>query len=163
MQVLDASSIIYAWDNYPESQFPPLWKWLARQISEQQLMIPKVAFDEVEGKSPECAQWLRAQHIELLPMTEAILKDALRIKHLVGVVGEKYHPKGVGENDLMIIATARAHGGELLTDEERQPALPKESTKRKIPAVCDMDGVSWRPQPCLRFVEYVKRSQEVFG
>lgn len=160
MQVLDASSIIYAWDNYPEPQFPPLWRWLAQQIEGGQLTIAKVALDEVATKAPDCAQWLKTQQAEVLPMTDAILMDALRIKQLVGVQGEKCHPKGVGENDLFIIATTRAHGAELLTDEERQPALPKEPTKRKIPAVCDMAGVS---VPCLRFVEYIKRSKVVFG
>ena len=33
MQVFDASSMIHAWDNYPEPQFPGLWSWLAFQLA----------------------------------------------------------------------------------------------------------------------------------
>ena len=47
MQVFDASSMIYAWDNHPERQFPPLWKWMALQIEGNELVMPSVAFDEV--------------------------------------------------------------------------------------------------------------------
>lgn len=159
MQVLDASSIIYAWDNYPEPQFPPLWDWIATQIRSGQLTISTVAFEEVAHKTPDCAAWLKGYQITRLPMTNVILQDALRIKGLIGIKNDKFHPKGVGENDILIIATARAHGAELITDEERQTITPKEPTKRKIPAVCGMPSVSvvsWN------FVEYIKQSKKVF-
>lgn len=159
MQALDASSALYAWDNYPLEQFPSLWTWLARQIANGELTIPAVALDEVGHKSPEAAAWLKATRISVLPITEAILMDALRIKTLVGIDGDRYG-SGVGENDLFIIATARAYGAELLTDEARQPSLPNNRRGYKIPAVCDLPEVQ---TPCLSFVEYFKRSQAVFG
>jgi len=159
MQVLDASSALYAWDNYPFEQFPPLWAWLARQIATGQLTISAVALEEVGHKSPDAAIWLKAQQISVMPMTEAILMDALRIKGLLAIEGDQYG-SGVGENDLFIIASALAHGAELLTDEARQPSLPTNRRSYKIPAVCDLPGVQTR---CLSFVEYLKRSQAVFG
>jgi len=54
MQVFDASSMIYAWDNYPVKQFPALWKWIAGQIEQKLLVMPRVAFEEVAGKTPDC-------------------------------------------------------------------------------------------------------------
>jgi len=159
MQVFDASSMIYAWDNYPVRQFPPLWEWMATQIEGKQVMMPSVAFEEVEHKAPDCGEWLKENNLEQLVVSGTILQDAMRIKGLLGIVGDNYHAKGVDENDILIIATARALSAELVSDEARQTILPRVLSKRKIPAVCDVAGVS---VPCINFIEYIKRSEEIF-
>ncbi len=159
MQVFDASSMIYAWDNYPVRQFPPLWTWMAKQLEEKKLVMPRVAFEEVANKTPDCGEWLKDNDLERLEISNAIAQDAMRIKGLLGIVGDKYHAKGVGENDLLIIATARAHRLELVADEGRQAMPPKEPSRRKIPAVCDMKEVV---VPCINFIEFIKRSGEIF-
>lgn len=159
MQVFDASSMIYAWDNYPAGQFPGLWEWMASQIEAKQLVMSSVAFEEVGHKTPDCREWLKENNLEQLAISNAILQDAKRIKGLLGIVADNYHSKGVGENDILIIATARAHGAGLVSDEEKQRTLPQVLSKRKIPAVCDMHGVS---VPCINFIEYIKHSEAVF-
>lgn len=160
MQVIDASSMIYAWDNYPVEQFPGLWEWMASQVEAGNLVIPSVAFDEVSHKVPECCDWLKDNGIEKIEVTNAILQDAMRVKALIGVVDDGYHSKGVDENDLLIITTARAKHCELISEEARQPTLSRnESTKRKIPAVCAMNGVD---VTCINFIEYLKSSQAIF-
>jgi len=159
MQVFDASSMIYAWDNYPINQFPGLWEWMTTQIEEQRLVMPNVAFEEVANKTPECGKWLEENDITQLEITNEIVQGAMRIKKLLGIEGDNYHAKGVGENDLFIIATARVHKAELVSDEKRQTALPKEPTKRKIPAVCAMKEVDVL---CINFLEFIKRSDEIF-
>ena len=159
MQVFDASSMIYAWDNYPIRQFPGLWNWMEEQIEEKKLVLPKVAFNEVTNKTPDCGEWLEENNLEQREINNEILKDAMRMKGLLGIVADKYHPKGVGENDILIISTARAHNAELVSDEERQPTPPIEPAKRKIPAVCGMKEVN---VPCFNFIEFIKRSNEVF-
>lgn len=158
MRVFDASSMIYAWDNYPLQQFPGLWEWVADQIEQGELAIPSVALDEVAHKAPECAEWLKACDIEVLDISNAILQDAMRIKNLLGIVGDKYHPKGVDENDLLIIATAAARDADLVSDESKQK-LPDLPAKRKIPAVCAMAEVG---VTCINFIEYIKLSGAVF-
>ena len=45
------------------------------------------------------------------------------------------------------------------TDESKQPSLPKELNKYKIPAVFAMIGVS---VPCINFIDFIKRSAVVF-
>jgi hypothetical protein len=160
MQVFDASSAIYAWDNYPIEQFPPLWKWLGVQVQSKSLTIPAVAFDEVAHVAPDCGEWLKEHDIQRLAVSNAILTKALSIKALLKIVGENYHPKGVGENDILIIATARAHHGELISDEGRQKLAPDEMAKRKIPSVCAMPEVA---VSCINFLEFIKRSGVVFG
>lgn len=159
MRVFDASSVIYAWDNYPPQQFPPLWTWIEGQIRDGELGIPKVAFDEILAKSPECGAWLDEKSVTILEITGEILRDAQRIKQLLGIVDDGFHPKGVGENDLLIIAAARSIGADLVSDEERQPAVPREPSKRKIPAVCAMPEVAVTH---MKFVEYLKQSGAVF-
>lgn len=160
MRVFDASSMIYGWDNYPIGQFPSLWKWVASQIEEKQLVMPTVAFDEVVKNSPDCGDWLKQQDIDLIPIGNAILQSAMQIKTLIGIVNDNFHPKGVGENDILIIAAAKVANVDLVSDEERQVTMPMEHRKRKIPAVCVMNQVSVH---CINFVDYIKGSGVVFG
>jgi len=159
MRVVDASSIVYGWDNYPIDQFPAFWVWMEGEIASGNLQLSTVAFDEVNGVSPDCAEWLRCVGVQRLPVTNEILMLANSIKSIVGVVGDGYHPKGVGENDLIIIATAMELGVELVSDEARQKSQPKERRKMRIPAVCGLPEVS---VDCINFVEYIKQSKESF-
>lgn len=158
MQVFDASSIIYAWDNYPIDQFPGLWEWIANQVESQRLVMPSVAFEEVKGKTFNCAEWLKKYNIRLLEIDNTIVQEALHIKKLLGIVGDDYHPKGVGENDLFIIATAKVYGVDLVSNEGRQQ-LPNIPAKRKIPTVCSMQEVAVH---CINFIEYIKGSGVIF-
>lgn len=158
MPAFDASSMIYAWDNYPVRQFPGLWEWMAIQIEEKRLVMPSVAFEEVENKTPDCGEWLKDKDLERLEISNAIVQSAMHIKGLLGIVDDNYHPKGVGENDIFIITTAYVHKMELVSNEGRQN-LQVKPDKRKIPAVCDMDEVS---VICINFIEYIKRTDEIF-
>lgn len=159
MQVFDASSMIHAWDNYPIIQFPGLWEWMATQIEEKMLVVPSVALEEVASKTPECGEWLEENDITPLEISNAIVQEALRIKKLLGIAGDNYNPKGVGENDIFIIATARNHRADLVSNEGAQKTLPDKLAKMKIPAVCAMKEVA---VPYINFIEFIKRSGEIF-
>jgi len=124
LHAFDASSMIYAWDNYPPQQFPPLWRWVGNEISDGRFVMPKVAFDEVKDNAPDCAQWLRDQDVDRIDVSNDIIHEAFRIKNLLGIQDDKYHPKGVGENDLLIIATAAIEGIDLVSNEGRQNQIP---------------------------------------
>jgi predicted nucleic acid-binding protein len=159
MQVFDASSIIYAWDNYPEAQFPKLWHWMADQMSQGNIVMPEVAFKEVAHVAPDCSTWLDANNLAQLPMNDQIIQEAIRIKNLLGIVGDKYGA-GVGENDLFIIGTARSVNGRLISNEGFQAVTPLAMHKYKIPTVCAMKAVK---VTCVNFVEFIKHSKVVFG
>jgi hypothetical protein len=73
MLAFDASSIIYAWDNYPLEQFPRLWEWMLKKIENEEFTIPEVVYGEVLRNSPECAEWLKEGEIRKLPITSDIL------------------------------------------------------------------------------------------
>ena len=157
MQVFDTSSIVYAWDNYPIQQFPSLWRWMAIRLAEKKICMPEVAIAEIASVSPECRTWLIENEINSLPMTDAILQDALRIKNVLQI-GVRYGP-GVGENDLLIIATAKTYGVALVTNEARQPIIPAARTKYKMPAVCSLPEVAVE---CYDFLEFLRLSKAIF-
>lgn len=159
MLVFDASSIIYAWDNYPIEQFLGLWDWMAEQVSAQQIGMPDVALEEVHNKVPECSTWLKDNGLLIIPVGNAALQEAMRIKALLGIEGDRYHPKGVGENDILIIATAKLQDVALVSDEERQQVAPQVQSKRKIPSVCGLREVAVE---CINFLDYIKSSGTVF-
>lgn len=159
MHVFDASSIIHAWDNYPVENFPPMWEWIAEQIEVGEFAIPQVALEEVLKKSPECGRWLKDHGIAILPLTNEALRIAVEMKHAIGIVEDNYHADGVGENDLLIIATAKSNGTTLVSDEKRQFSLPANTARYKIPAVCNLPSVNVQ---CKSFIELIRDSGAIF-
>jgi hypothetical protein len=159
MQAFDASSMIHAWDNYPVDQFPPLWNWIASQIEAAVFVMPKVAYEEVERKYPECATWLNDHDLQRVEVSNEILQEAMRVKGLLGIQDDKYYARGVGENDILIIATSSISHFELVSDEGRQIQAPQIKANMKIPAVCGLKDVA---VPCVNFIELIRRSRVVF-
>lgn len=159
MHMFDASSMIYGWDNYPLAQFPKLWGWFGDQISAQSIQICETAHNEVCGKVPDCGNWLKQQQITVVVNNPNILQEAASIKALLQIAGNDYHADGVGENDLLIIASARIAGGILVSDEKKQLILPNDLRRYKIPAVCAYLNA---PVPCQNFLEYIKSSGQTF-
>ena len=121
--------------------------------------MPSVAFEEVNSKIPDCGEWLKENDLKQLEISNAVLQDAMLIKGLLGIVGDKYNNHGVGENDILIIAAARVHQAELVSNEAKQQPTPLKLERCKIPAVCGLTGVS---VPCINFIEFIKNSNAVF-
>lgn len=159
MQTFDASSMIYAWDNYPFEQFPPLWDWMGSLVSQGQIVMSAVAFEEVSHKTPDCCAWLESIGLQRSPVSNSVIQEAMRIKGLIGVVDDGYHPRGVDEKDLFIIATAKISGLPIVSDEEKQPTRPIELRKSKIPLVCGLNTVDIK---CFNYLEFIKASRAVF-
>lgn len=158
MRIIDASSIVHAWDNYPLENFPTFWDWIAGEFSKKKLIVPKVAFDEVCHVSPDCSAWLSDRSFVKQDVSSAIAMSAVKIKGFLGIANDKYGT-GVDENDIIIISTAKVLGHPLLSNEGRQPALPKNIKNYKMPAVCAMSGVGVQ---CLNVAEYIRQSKKVF-
>jgi len=90
--VFDASSILSAWDNYPIDQFPPLWDWMSGLVGSEEIQIPRVAFDEINHKSPDCGDWLRAHSVKLIDVDNAIAGQAMSIKGALGIANDERNP-----------------------------------------------------------------------
>lgn len=159
MRAFDASSIVHAWDNYPIGQFPPVWAWLEREFKRRALVISDTALEEVGHKYEECRDWLTSVPVDCIASTGDVLTMAQGYKEALGIEGEKYHPKGVDEKDLLIIASASCNACELIANEAFQPKLPPKRWRYKIPAVCQMETVD---VPCIDFLGLITVSGVVF-
>ena len=80
MRAIDASSIIFGWENYPLTQFPKLWEWIALEIQNGELIISQVAYLETRNLTLECADWLDEKGISKIPINNAILHKAIEIQ-----------------------------------------------------------------------------------
>ncbi|HSI22637.1 MAG TPA: DUF4411 family protein [Methylophilaceae bacterium] len=158
MHVIDASSIVYAWDNYPKAKLTKLWVWLESMITEGELVIPSVALDEVSHVAPECHAWLIQSGITVVSIGGQVLQKAQQIKAELGIVEDRYDAKGVDENDLIIIACASELHAPLVSNEAVQSSLPSNKAKYKIPAVC----THVLRHPCVDFLAYFSSTEEVF-
>ena len=160
MQAFDASSIIHGWDHYPPKQFPPLWKWIAGGLRRKITAFAKLRLQRSKSVRRTATSWLRAEDMTCVKMTaEAVIKAA-EIKSTLEIVNEKYHPRGVGENDILIVASASVERHRLISNENRQPDIPDKKAKYKIPLVCDLPEVT---VDCIDFLTLIKESGEVFG
>jgi len=157
--IIDASSIIFGWDNYPIEQFPGLWEWLSNEIDRQTLSISEVALEEVGDVCPECANWLIDQSIKNIHINEQIIKTSKEIANLFSLKDHKFNGSGVDENDIFIIATAKVIGKGLISNEAKQVPPPKEIRNSKIPLVCSHPSVAVE---CKNFLEHLKSSGAVF-
>lgn len=158
MREFDASSIVHAWDNYPIKTFSPLWGWLAEQFASDEFGICQVAWKEVGQVSPGCAGWLKACGVKPIALGAETTLEALKMARRLGIEEDDYHPDGVDEKDLLIIASALNHGNSLVSNESVQNDLPKNLKKYRIPAVCRLVGVT-----CVDFVKLLKQEEPDFG
>ena len=109
---------------------------------------------------PDCGKWLVEASINVLSVTNEVSREAMRIKSLLQIQEDQYYRTGVGENDLLIIATARTERLVLISNEASQNILPEIPAKKKIPAVCADPQVA---VVCIDFITLIKQSRKVFG
>lgn len=121
--------------------------------------MPGVAYEEVVHKWPECGEWLKRNGVERIPLTNEILSDANRIRELLEISNDGYNQKGVGENDLFIIATALMAKKTLVSEEGVQFKLPLTRSRYKIPAVCALPEVGVK---CMNLIELIRLEKAVF-
>lgn len=140
MKLIDASSLVKAWDDYPKSLFPALWEWILSEFQQNSISMIKPNFDEVVLVSDDCAKHV-ANSFERIEVTDEDLVKLSQLELSIGIDGEtSYSSTGVDENDLLLVAIAANKGVAVITDEAPQFTLPKSSRNFKIPAVCRMHG-----------------------
>ena len=153
IHLIDASSILRVWNACPPEAHPDLWAWIAKRIAARNFQIIDAIDAEVKVAVPECHAWLHASGINVISTEGRIELRASEIAASLGIVGNNYGD-GVGWNDLLLIAAAEEINARVVSEEGRQ----KEDARRegwncKIPAVCEMLGIS-----CVSLVWLIRRS-----
>lgn len=132
-------------DIFKPKTFAALWGQIEKMIATGQVRAVDEVKHEVMKKDDDAAKWARAQSGLFVPLA-AEVQRATRT-----VLAE--HPKllGIGGGprngaDPFVIGLALAHGGAVVTQENRRGSLDKP----KIPDVCEAMGVR-----CLTLPEFV--------
>jgi predicted nucleic acid-binding protein len=144
--------MIDLWVNYPiqNPHFDAIWDWFALRVENEDFVISAVVFKEIEDmilygkvtdRIPEASKFISIlNNFKVYEQTKQELMIALEIKQLLEI--EEYnYGKGVGYNDLCIIANAKAINTILINNEAVQNTKPVEKKSYKIPAVCGMPEV----------------------
>lgn len=159
MRVIDSSSLLHGWDDYPLGNFPRLWEWMASEISQGSILVPQIVVGEVERICQECALWVEGvNNFSAVEINDLIVSEALAIISWLGVENDQFG-SGVGSNDILIIATAKSLGCPLISNEARQAILPLNRKKYKMPAVCSASIVG---VDCISFADLIKASGQAF-
>ena len=140
---LDSNVLIQAWQKYYSPKYcPSYWDVLNKLGNEDRIFIPSMVYDEIVKTDDELSDWLKSSDIKVKPITSDVTQILTSIyaadpnhKHLVD------SKKGRSLADPWVIAHAIKENAIVVTKEEKVTAL--NSTKIKIPNVCDNMGVAW--------------------
>jgi len=159
MYAIDSSAIIHGWEQYPIYIFPKIWEFFAHKQTVKEFQYSEIVMNEVYHKSSELYQWLQNNNASKIELSNDIVQFANTLKRSLGIEEDSYHSKGVDENDLLIIATAKINNLALVTNESIQITLPDVMSKYKIPTVCKLNIVEVQT---LNFLELLKNYKETF-
>ncbi|MDO9465253.1 MAG: DUF4411 family protein [bacterium] len=140
---LDANVLIQAWQKYYSPKFcPDYWILLDELGTQGVIFIPKMVYNEITQTDDDLSQWLKKSNIPVIDIDENVTKILKHIfesnpthKNLVD------NTKQRSLADPWIIAHAINEHAIIVTKEEK--VLAANSSKIKIPNVCDNLGVPW--------------------
>ena len=140
---LDANVLIQAWQKYYNPKFcPNYWEILIYLGKNGIIFIPELVYEEITRTEDDLSRWLKGSKIQINKINEPVTICLQKIyaaepthKNLVD------NTKARSLADPWIIAHAMHENATVVTKEEKVTAL--NSTKIKIPNVCDNMGIRW--------------------
>ena len=132
---MDASAFIAAWNvSHPIDVFPSLWSQLVNRRDDMVLIKP--IFDEIDpikdrSKTDKYSlrMWMISKQFKSIPV-DFIEDRALELERKYQI---RNNSKGVGRNDLKLIAYAKLCRKTVVTEEGKQPGKPVNLKKNTIP------------------------------
>ena len=158
---VDANIFLTSWyHSYPIKIFPSLWEQLAQHHHDIILITP--IYDEIEPISPEDKKLSQTEQqikyplrtwLNTSPFYETPIEDEVNL-FSIGMEKKyqiKSQPRGVGKNDILLIAYAIQMYKTVVTFERIQNQRPDMKYNYQIPLVCKDEEVN-----CINFIEMVK-------
>jgi len=139
----DANVLIQAWQKYYSPKFcPDYWEILNELGHKGKIFIPEMVRTEITRTEDDLANWLKKCKIPIQKIDESVIECLQAIyssnplhKNLID------NTKARSLADPWVIAHAIREQATVVTKEEKVTAL--NSTKIKIPNVCENMGVRW--------------------
>lgn len=156
---MDASVLITAWNtHYKAGVFPSLWRKLGEHSKSFVFIQP--IYDEIDpselrerSREPQkypLKNWMDQQGIVATSIDSAIEEQSMTMaaKYKIDL---KHSKGGVNANDIKLIVFAKSKRYPVVTYERRQPALPSQKYKYKIPLICAEEGVR-----CIKLISMME-------
>lgn len=140
---LDTNVLIQAWQKYYSPKLcPDYWDILNDLGLKKRIFLPESVYDEIIRTDDDLSEWLKGSKIPIRNIDEPVTKCLQSIyshnplhKNLVDNI------KSRSLADPWVIAHAIKENAVVVTKEEKVTAL--NSTRIKIPNVCDNMGIRW--------------------
>ena len=143
---VDTSAWMDGWQRYyPVDVFPSLWARLEEKIATGHVICSEEVYVELAKKDDDLHKWIQARKEMLLPLTEPIQQEAVRLlsqyPRLVDTL------RGRSKADPFVVASAIVFGAVVVTGEVRTGSLDKP----RIPDVCGDKGIR-----CISFLQMIR-------
>ncbi|MGQ0540320.1 MAG: DUF4411 family protein [Blastocatellia bacterium] len=139
---LDSNVLIQAWRGYYSPVFcPDYWNILIGLGRKCQIVIPHMVFEEITRTDDDLSEWLKSSQIPKLPHTEAVVncwRTILAKNPTHKLLVDNIRQRSLA--DPWVIAHAINENACVVTKENKETA---NTTRIKIPNVCDNMGVPW--------------------
>ncbi|MBF2761430.1 MAG: DUF4411 family protein [Ectothiorhodospiraceae bacterium AqS1] len=151
--VFDSSTLIAIRENYLRSTglFKHFWGWLLGHMHSGRIIVPAAAFKELQDKKPEGDEFFNILVEENIPPRKLDAAIREQIKGIQKVLEPVKHKLSKGDRQIM--ATAKALGATLVTEESQETPPPLGSSKPyKMPGACQLAGIDVK---CLNMRKFL--------
>lgn len=139
---LDANVLIQAWQKYYSPELcPDYWAVLNQLGLEGKSFICQEVFDEIVRTEDDLSTWLKASKIPVKKASETVIEKLKEIYQTPAHLKLVDNTKNRSLADPWVIAHAMDNNSVVVTKEEK--VTQSNSTKVKIPNVCDNLNVRW--------------------
>jgi len=149
---VDTSGWLDGWQrHYPSDVFPTLWTKIDALVTAGEIISSEEVYFELERKSDDLHDWVKARKQMLVPLDEAIQIRAVTLlteyPRLVDTL------RGRSKADPFVIATAMERNAVVVTGE----IISGNLDKPRIPDVCQVKTIR-----CINFLQMIRELKLTF-